>query len=355
MQSCFKINSKRILNIWLTPGIQPFVESLLNFQMDWRESLFNVLCESLVLFVKTLHKTIEEKINDQDISIEQVLEELKKKECDYKQMVERNSAKIDSIHAEINKFQKGISDFCKEQAKEANNNLRARMREVINQGIVDGEHLNRSFQENQQYYNEEAFLKTSDLIVDFSDKCRNWIEELEIYTIEFGTISINSFNKQEKMKYEKVFIPAGGVVGGVVGYFVGGLVTAAIEGGAWGSIAGPAGAVVGIAIGVIGGVIGNLLFKESKKSRINITINDLEVPLKEARKTLEELMKKSLEDHCKTLNDTIRYFKEKEERSLEKLYEEAKGRVKSRLESSVEDRERLNMHHVYVINIMEKL
>ena len=41
--------------------------------------------------------------------------------------------------------------------------------------------------------------------MDFNERCQSRIEELEIDTPECGAASIGSFNKQEKMKYEKIF------------------------------------------------------------------------------------------------------------------------------------------------------
>ena len=336
-------------------GMKPFVDNLFEFQKNWRSAIFASSSNSLSLFIQKLHAVISERISDQNIGIEELQADLSKKELDYKNMIERNSKKIDSILLDIDKFQQESSEICKEQAKESNNNLRARMREVIQQGIVDGSHLNRSFQESQQFYNEEALLNISDMIVDFSDKCKTRIEDLEINSPELGNSTIGEFNKQEKMKFEKLFTPAGGAAGSIAGYFAAGALTAALKGGTLGSFAGPIGTVVGVAIGLLGVIIGSLVFKNVQKSRINVTMNDLEAPLREARKTLEEHMRISIESHSKSLRDSIDNFSNEEVISLTNLFEDAKERIKSRLDSTNEDINTFHLHLNYISSIKGKL
>jgi hypothetical protein len=336
----FVINCKHALDAMLTnddkmreeTGIVPFAREMSLFCKGWRQWLMNGFDAECLEYVLLLLAKAGELLSDVNKDEAGLRKEMAEKEEETRRMIERNDLRIDDAKTFCDDTALELRKWLNKNANDAIGNIRARMREVIGGGLVDGPELQQAFQGTQEKYFEDLYLDLSDKVSVLVQKLTNRIDQLEILTDAGSVHNFAAFKKQKAFKWEKGLSPTFGVAGSAIGFQ---LTTALVSAAAKGTIAGFWGGPIGVAVGIgaalaIAG-IGWWLHRTKQSQRKQVTIRQLEQPLMEAKTVLEDSVTRYMNDVLGGIRLKLEDFKKAEVNSYELERNEHSERIAKRI------------------------
>ena len=286
-------------------GILELWSKISTMATNWRALLKQSFFESIQMKMNEIRTKIAKDQEALKLSSEDLLRWHKEEEANYDNKVEENRARIEGIEAKILNYRQELKKYAVKQSQVQMENLRSEMQRVIGQGIVDGVLLNRAYQECLEEARGNLVELLSDKLLDVQEELTTDLENLEVRN-EFGQFTtLGEFKKEEKMKIEKALPSAGNVVGGIVPLLILGT--------------GPVGWVVGIGGALLGGWLGGKFKKHISNERRKTTIRDLEKPLQQFRRDVEDGMKRQIQNLFDRIDTSLAEFCKEQTVELDKL------------------------------------
>lgn len=266
-------------------------------------------------YIETVEAIIKQYLNESKMTKEQLEAEHDRIMAEFKKGTDEIEALVNEMLQIIKENEDSSGKFIKKLSKDAEENLRADIRRLIDGGIVDGDQLSEAFHNNQEKYLYGAIDEHYDHMNDVAYKLGKKLEELceKVVVEKSNSFDAMMFNKQEALKYEKGIEIGFNIGGALGGYYVGSVVAAAVEGMITGSAAGPIGAVAGFVAGCVVAAIGNFIGSKSKKGilsrRAAHTKREIEPYIKDFGKNIQSALSigtnRFYEDMKNALNDYV--------------------------------------------------
>lgn len=290
-----------------------------NWETHQRESMW----ERVILIVETALANAKKKLEDAQKSEEERLKVSKIKYEKAKSVIEDILKKISEIESWLDSQESSIRKELNQNLSVTIGDIRAEIYKKIDDGIVDGERLEKAFNDVQSSNVQDFFDKVIERLNEFAIELQSKMMELEGKLTELQN-DINydpvTHKTDEAFKYEKVFGVGGGIVGGVVGAVCAAPVAAFI-------ISNPVGWVVGAVGLVIAGVITGIasLFKKGIKAKRQREAKEkIEKPLSQVEEKLEKSMRTKVCDMFKECRQLLSSIAEAQEDELRILRREAR-------------------------------
>lgn len=296
-------------------NISKLMDKLSHLSSNWEVEKTNALLAKVGMCLLGIKQTIRERIIEQSMSAEDVVKKRKAEHDDYVMGTRLIGEKVDEVRRLLSDKEDEIFQLSRTKSAECAGSIRARIFQVIENGVVDGSKLADAFKDIQEEEMEAFF----DTIFGKMMETKYAIEEKfsEIQDVidsenDFQKESI-SFNKKNAFKFEKAFEPLANI-GGVIGA----VWAAGAIGGPWGWAAA---AVITIGATLVGVISRRLVMKgRMKDAKIEIApvIDEIEMEL---RKTVREKFE-AVSDKVKAALEDIMSERHKEERRLYSIIRE---------------------------------
>ena len=247
----FRNNNEKVIE----SNINLLEEALKSFAENYKEETKKAFDMRVKQVLDYLKDSIEESIQESNMSYDEILEKLNEKKRLFEEKNEEIKTIARRIDDKIYENKKEIKKFATEIGEAKTNLLKAEMNLLIDKGVVDGEKLDRAFGEYQSEHEEEVCEEVFDKI---NPLCEDLQEEYDKLDISLGDIVQQhgermKIDKKESLKWEK-----GLKIGMELGTDIGGAIAgAAIVGALTGSVAGPVGIAIGMASGLAICLIGH--------------------------------------------------------------------------------------------------
>ena len=223
----------------------------------------------LISYIESALVTIKQYITESKMSEEELRKEKQRILTEFDESTKEIQVTVDKLLKYIDDEKTKANRFAKKLSKTAAENLRADIRRLIDNGIVDGEQLTEAFLDYQEKYLLDAIEQNYDYINNMMYELGNMLETLseKIEVDKASTFEGSRFENGQAFKFEKglrVGIDiAGAIGGGVAGLAIGNSITGLT---ALGSAAGPVGTVVGLLVGVGITIASSLIGKKTQQS-----------------------------------------------------------------------------------------
>ncbi len=302
--------------------------TLKSFAVNYKEESKKAFSKRVKQVVDYLEDSLEEAIQESNMSYEEILDRLNKKKKFYEDRNEEIKTISHRIDDKIYDSKKEIKQFSKEIAERKTNTLRTEMFRLIDKGVVDGEKLDTAFGEYQSDHEEEV---CEEVFEKLSQLCEDLQEEYNKLEVSLGDIDQRNedkmkVNKKEELKWEKgleavmnLGIDIGGTIAGTaIGAVVGGALS--------GAAAGP----VGVAVGIVGGLaiclIGHGVSSLTKKGITSVRGAETKKMLEPILSEYSERIEKYVKSYCNQCFDDIEkgvnIYIESMKNQLEKINDE---------------------------------
>ena len=280
---------------------------------NWESEKTQALMAKLEMGLLVTKRSIENLLKEQALSVEEVRRKRKEEYDNYVKVTREINSKVLETRQLLNDKEEEILKLARIKAEECASSIRARVYQVIDQGVVDGPKLSEAFNDIQEdemeTYFDTIFTKMQEIRFEVEERFAK-IQDIVSSENDFSQETI-SFSRNSTIKPEKGAEPVGGIIGGAVGWFV--LVPLLGSNPAGWAVAGVL-AASSIVFSLVGRLTKKLVMKgrmNNAKSEISPTIDDIELAL---RKTVREKFEEASEKIKATLDKIISERREEERR-----------------------------------------
>ena len=319
--------------------------------------------EKIKAYIETAQTVITEHISESQMGEEQRQAEKTRIRQEFLSATNELQQLVDGLLADVKQEKKKADDFARELSKKHADNLRAKMFELINGGLVDGEQLTESFSNNQ----EECLMDAIDEHYNYMSRMTYEIEKkLEVLENKLQVERALSFEAQkfengQAFKFEKLLevgIDIVGVIGGA--YTVGavGGVVAGEFGGLLGSFAGPVGIAIGFLAGAGVSILVGMLGKETRSSITAERASRAKRAIRPYIKTFEEKLYNTISAETNSALDAVSqilctYMEDRKEYYEQMMRSEERATDEAYAPSM--DISEMNNHYAYLESRKERL
>jgi len=340
-------------------GISQFRDKIIAFKSNWQQAILKGKLAQAREMVDNALISAEEKISrlTGDIEIELAKIRQQKKLADDTLEQNRNIAK------EARKYlfdqRSLLSDFVSKQCTVFAENLRNDVREVIDSGVVGGEHLNSAFKDHLTERSGELFEQIQPEFLKITEELAKSLNGLAECKLAGRNINVST-SFSEKTKVHNFYGRGATVTGSVLGGWGAAAGVAAIKGVALtafmstpaGWITAAAGAIVLGLFGMWGGNKAKKVHVESQqdaaKRELFRYISDVQT---EAKKTYTE----SYNTFCAEVEKSIFSWLMNQENSIEDEYAKAKQDLSKPAETKEVEKASVEQDIVFLKNLKESL
>lgn len=280
---------------------------------NWESEKTQALMAKLEMGLLVTKRSIENLLKELALSVEEVRRKRKEEYDNYVKVTREINSKVLETRQLLNDKEEEILKLARIKAEECASSIRARVYQVIDQGVVDGPKLSEAFNDIQEdemeTYFDTIFTKMQEIRFEVEERFAK-IQDIVSSENDFSQETI-SFSRNSTIKPEKGAEPVGGIIGGAVGWFV--LVPLLGSNPAGWAVAGVL-AASSIVFSLVGRLTKKLVMKgrmNNAKSEISPTIDDIELAL---RKTVREKFEEASEKIKATLDKIISERREEERR-----------------------------------------
>ena len=278
-----------------TSNINELLEALTSFAKRYREESTSALEARVEQLVASAGEQAAYEVRLANMNHDEQLAAMEMEKKLFESVSYEIEEKVGGIKRQLQSDQRKVQSFATETATKYSNLLRTEIHRLVDQGIVDGEHLTNAFANFQSQYATEAMDEVYETFANIGDKLKSKLEELDdvlLHSPEAG-----AFNKAQAFKWEK---------GMDASFKIGGAIGSAI---AFAAIGGPAGFAAALGIGLAGILFGWASRKAVVKSRGNQTKRELEHPIAEFKSSITKVINNSFSEFadktCSRLNGYI--------------------------------------------------
>lgn len=249
-------------------GINAFRDKVLEFAKDWRKNVLDGKNEQAVELLTAAAKIAKERsgrlLGDAENERAKIAEEKKKVE----EILDANTKVVREARDYLSEREGELRNLIATECQKCVENLRNGIRETIDQGVVDGEQLNRAFADHVNRGSQDVFNVIQPVFLDVANELTRMLGNLkDSSSVVSDSIKVGAPKGgfSEKTKVHETYKLFGGIAGGVAGVFVGVKVGATVGT----MIGGPVGTVVGTVVGAIttmlAGVFGSFCGSQARE------------------------------------------------------------------------------------------
>lgn len=276
---------------------------------NWESEKTRALMAKLEMGLLVTKRSIENLLKEQALSAEDVKRKRKEEYDNYVKVTREINNKVLETRQLLNDKEEEIFKLARTKAEECASSIRARVFQVIDQGVVDGPKLSEAFNDIQEDEMEVFFDVVFDKMQEVKSSVEDKFEEIQDIISSENDFSqeSKSFNKKSSLKPEKVAEPVLGL-GGAIGSIW-----------AIGAIGGPWGWVAAAAITIVAGIASALIKRLGMKHRMNNAKSEIEPVIDEIESTLRKTVREKYEevsDRVRVVLDNIISARREEERRL---------------------------------------
>ncbi len=303
----------------VTSGLPRLLAVLEKFRSNYKNLLEMGFAEKVLRYVGLALENINEKINNAKLTTEELDIKLQKENEEFSD----NNQKIQIINNDIKTYlakkKEEMDYFAKKVADETGGVLKADIYNRIDAGLVDGEELQRAFEDLQNVHAEVVFDKIKDEFVKIEEDLRDKLKDLEdLIDEEAWNPNSVSFHKSEALKWEK---------GVDMGFKLGGAFAGYL---AYGSLGGPAGLIAaGVAYAVFS-FFGNKVKEKKMDQRKRQTKEQIKPYIAQFERIIIESVTKQYANLEETVNNNLnnyindrKLFSEKMKANIDTIKKEA--------------------------------
>ena len=282
-----------------TSNINELLEALTSFAKSYREESTSALEARVEQLVASAGEQAAYEVRLANMNHDEQLAAMEMEKKHFESVSYEIEEKVGGIKRQLQSDQRKVQSFATETATKYSNLLRTEIHRLVDQGIVDGEHLTNAFANFQSQYATEAMDEVYEKFANIGDKLKSKLEELDdvLQQEDLHSPEAGAFNKAQAFKWEK---------GMDASFKIGGAIGSAI---AFAAIGGPAGFAAALGIGLAGILFGWASRKAVVKSRGNQTKRELEHPIAEFKSSITKVINNSFSEFadktCSRLNGYI--------------------------------------------------
>ena len=309
-------------------GLPKLLSVLDKFRSKYNVILDEGFADKVRRYVELVAESITNKINNAKLNTD----ELDKKLKEETEAFNNNNNKLQSVCHDVKTYlinkKNGIRIFAETVANETGNLLKVDVYSCIDAGLVDGEELQKAFEDLQNERAEEVFEKIKDEFVVIQRELQEKLQEIEEIIIdESWNPNSVEFHKEEALKWEKAVNIGFRIGGGVAGVFAGGaaagLFTSAL-------VAGPVGIVVAGLVYSVFSFVGNKVKETKMNQRKRQTKEQIKPYIAKFRNIIVEAVVNQYDSLEETVNNNLqeyikdrKMFSDKKKASIDSIKEEA--------------------------------
>lgn len=226
----------------------------------------------VALYIETAQAAIRQYIKESRMNKEQLCEERERIRNEFNSATKEIQSIVDNLIESINSEKEEANGFIKNLSETSAQSLRADIRRLIDNGIVDGEQLTEAFADCQEKYLIDAIEQHYDYMNQMTYELKKQLDVLEdkINVEKATSFEALRFDNGQAFKFEKGIEIGANIAGALGGVYAGNIAgTAAVKlvegieiaAGA----AGPVGIAVGIAAAVGISIVSSLIGKKVKQ------------------------------------------------------------------------------------------
>ena len=282
-----------------TSNINELLEALTSFAKRYREESTSALEARVEQLVASAGEQAAYEVRLANMNHDEQLAAMEMEKKHFESVSYEIEEKVGGIKRQLQSDQRKVQSFATETATKYSNLLRTEIHRLVDQGIVDGEHLTNAFANFQSQYATEAMDEVYEKFAAIWEKLKSKLEELDdvLQQEDLHSPEAGAFNKAQAFKWEK---------GMDASFKIGGAIGSAI---AFAAIGGPAGFAAALAIGLAGSLFGWASRKAVVKSRGNQAKRELEHPIAEFKSSITKVINDSFSEFadktCSRLNGYI--------------------------------------------------
>ena len=282
-----------------TSNINELLEALTSFAKRYREESTSALEARVKQLVASAGKQAAYEVRLANMNHDEQLAAMETEKKHFESASYEIEEKVGGIKRQLQSDQRKVQSFATETATKYSNLLRTKIHRLVDQGIVDGEHLTNAFANFQSQYATEAMDEVHEKFEAIWEELKSKLEELDdvLQQEDLHSPEAGAFNKAQAFKWEKG-MDASFKIGGVIGSAI-----------AFAAIGGPAGFAAALGIGLAGSLFGWASRKAVVKSRGNQTKRELEHPIAEFKSSITKVINDSFSEFadktCSRLNGYI--------------------------------------------------
>ena len=274
-----------------TSNINELLEALTSFAKRYREESTSALEARVEQLVASAGEQAAYEVRLANMNHDEQLAAMEMEKKLFESVSYEIEEKVGGIKRQLQSDQRKVQSFATETATKYSNLLRTEIHRLVDQGIVDGEHLTNAFANFQSQYATEAMDEVYETFANIGDKLKSKLEELDdvLQQEDLHSPEAGAFNKAQAFKWEK---------GMDASFKIGGAIGSAI---AFAAIGGPAGFAAALGIGLAGSLFGWALRKAVVKYRGNQAKRELEPPIKDFKSSITKVINDSFSEFADTI------------------------------------------------------
>lgn len=274
-----------------TSNINELLEALTSFAKRYREESTSALEARVEQLVASAGEQAAYEVRLANMNHDEQLAAMETEKKLFESVSYEIEEKVGGIKRQLQSDQRKVQSFATETATKYSNLLRTEIHRLVDQGIVDGEHLTNAFANFQSQYATEAMDEVYETFANIGDKLKSKLEELDdvLQQEDLHSPEAGAFNKAQAFKWEKG-IDASFKIGGAIGSAI-----------AFAAIGGPAGFAAALGIGLAGSLFGWALRKAVVKYRGNQAKRELEPPIKDFKSSITKVINDSFSEFADTI------------------------------------------------------
>ena len=274
-----------------TSNINELLEALTSFAKRYREESTSALEARVEQLVASAGEQAAYEVRLANMNHDEQLAAMEMEKKLFESVSYEIEEKVGGIKRQLQSDQRKVQSFATETATKYSNLLRTEIHRLVDQGIVDGEHLTNAFANFQSQYATEAMDEVYEKFAAIWEKLKSKLEELDdvLQQEDLHSPEAGAFNKAQAFKWEK---------GMDASFKIGGAIGSAI---AFAAIGGPAGFAAALGIGLAGSLFGWALRKAVVKYRGNQAKRDLERPILDFKSSITKVINDSFSEFADTI------------------------------------------------------
>lgn len=311
-------------------GLPKLFVVLDKFRRNYKDFLEKGFADKVRRYIELAAESINNKIQNAKLTTDELDRKLKAETDAFN----NNNSKLQSVCEDIKLYllnkRKETGDFAKTVADETSNLLKVDVYNRIDAGLVDGEELQKAFNDLQKERAGEVFEKIKDEFVLIQQDLQEKLKEMEeIISEESWNPDSVVFHKAESLKWEKGLNYGFKIGGGIVAFFAAdaaaALFTSAL-------VAGPVGVVVAGLVYKLFSFVGNKI-KETKmnqrkrqtKEQIKPYIDRFKNIIVEAVVSQYNNLEEAVNNNLQNYTYDRKAFSDEKEASIDAIKAEAKN------------------------------
>ena len=274
-----------------TSNINELLEALTSFAKRYREESTSALEARVEQLVASAGEQAAYEVRLANMNHDEQLAAMETEKKHFESASYEIEEKVGGIKRQLQSDQRKVQSFATETATKYSNLLRTEIHRLVDQGIVDGEHLTNAFANFQSQYATEAMDEVHEKFEAIWEELKSKLQELDdvLQQEDLHSPEAGAFNKAQAFKWEK---------GMDASFKIGGAIGSAI---AFAAIGGPAGFAAALAIGLAGSLFGWASRKAVVKYRGNQTKRELEPPIKDFKSSITKVINDSFSEFADTI------------------------------------------------------